>query len=54
MSVLALGLVLLQAAAATPSPAPSPTPRPATAGPRTLQDFARERKLAGAAKGKAK
>jgi len=52
VSVLAFGLVLLQAAAATPSPAPSPTPRPATAGPRTLQDFARERKLAGAAKGK--
>jgi hypothetical protein len=49
---LALGLVLLQAAAATPSPAPTPTPRPASAGPRTLQDVARERKLAGASKGK--
>lgn len=54
MSVLALGLVLLQAAAATPSPAPTPTPspRPSVAGPRTLQDVARERKLAGAQKGK--
>ena len=57
MNVLALGFVLLQAAAATPTPAPAsvsptPTPRPA-AGPRTLQDVARERKLAGGVKGKA-
>jgi hypothetical protein len=57
VSVLALGLVLLQAAAATPTPAPTsapptPTARPA-AGPRTLQDVARERKLAGGVKGKA-
>ena len=54
VSVLALGLVLLQAAAATPSPAPTPTPtpRPSVAGPRTLQDVARERQLAGAQKGK--
>lgn len=56
MSVLVLGLVLLQAAAATPTPvavfAPTPTPRPSVAGPRTLQDVARERKLAGAQKGK--
>lgn len=52
MSLLALGLVLLQASAATPSPGPTPapTPRPA-AGPRTLQDVARERRLGGA-KGK--
>ncbi len=46
----ALGLVLFQAAAATPAPTtaptPTPTPRPAAAGPRTLQDFARERRLA--------
>lgn len=53
MTAVALALVLLQAAAATPTPVPTPTPRPATAGPRTLQDFARERKLAGASKGKA-
>jgi len=54
VSMLALGLILLQAAAATPSPAPTPTPspRPSVAGPRTLQDVARERKLAGAQKGK--
>jgi hypothetical protein len=52
LSSLALALVLMQAAAATPSPAPTPTPRPAAAGPRTLQDVARERKLSGAAKGK--
>jgi hypothetical protein len=54
VSFLALGLVLLQAAAATPSPAPTPTPtpRPSVAGPRTLQDVARERKLGGAQKGK--
>lgn len=51
MSVIALGLVLLQAAAATPSPEPTPTRRPAAAGPRTLQDVARERKLASS-KGK--
>jgi hypothetical protein len=58
VSALALGFVLLQAAAATPTPAPAsvsptPTPRPAAAGPRTLQDVARERKLAGGVKGKA-
>ena len=56
MSFLGIGLVLLQAAAATPSPAPTPTttptPRASVAGPRTLQDIARERKLAGAQKGK--
>jgi hypothetical protein len=54
VSALALGFVLLQAAAAIPSPAPTPTPspRPPVTGPRTLQDVARERKLAGAQKGK--
>jgi hypothetical protein len=51
LTALALSLVLLQAAAAAPSPAPTPTPRPSAAGPRTLQDVARERKLANA-KGK--
>lgn len=47
MSALALALVLLQAAAATPAAAPTstPTPRPVPAGPRTLQDVARERRL---------
>jgi hypothetical protein len=47
---LALGFVLLQAAAATPAPStptPTPTPRRATAGPRTLQDVARDLKLGG-------
>lgn len=43
--MIVLAFVLLQAAAATPTPAPTPTPRPATAGPRTLQDVARELKL---------
>jgi hypothetical protein len=54
VSLLALSLVLLQAAAATPSPAPTPTPtpRPASAGPRTLQDVARELRLGGGGKGK--
>ncbi len=56
MSLLALSLVLMQAAAATPAaeptPTPTPTPRPAFAGPRTLQDVARERRLSGATKGK--
>ncbi len=54
MSVLALGFVLLQAAAAAPSPeaTPAPTPRPVSAGPRTLQDVARERRLGAGAKGK--
>ncbi len=56
MSLLAIGLVLLQAAAATPpspDPAqtPTPTPRPASAGPRTLQDVARERRLGAGSKG---
>ncbi|HVO49720.1 MAG TPA: hypothetical protein VMV60_01910 [Thermoanaerobaculia bacterium] len=55
MSFLALGLVLLQAAAATPAPqptlTPTPTPRPASAGPRTLQDVARERRLGTGGKG---
>lgn len=54
MSLAAVGLVLLQAAAATPAatPVPTPTPRPVYAGPRTLQDVARERRLGGASKGK--
>lgn len=54
MSALAVALVLLQTTAATPSPAPSPTPtpRPVSAGPRTLQDVARERRLRAGAKGK--
>jgi hypothetical protein len=55
VSLLALGVVLFQAAAATPTPVPAatrtPTPRPVSAGPRTLQDVARERRLSGA-KGK--
>ncbi len=52
MSLLAIGLVLLQAAAAAPaSPEPTPTPRPASAGPRTLQDVARERRLGAGSKG---
>lgn len=50
MSLPALALVLLQAAAATPVPTagatPTPTPRPVSSGPRTLQDLARERRLA--------
>jgi len=49
-----LALVLFQAAAATPSPTPgatpTPTPRSAAAGPRTLQDVARERRLVGGTK----
>ncbi len=54
MSALALALVLFQVAAAapTPAPTPTPTPRPVSAGPRTLQDVARELKLSGAKKGK--
>ena len=53
MSLVAIGLVLLQAAAAapTPEPTPTPTPRPASAGPRTLQDVARERRLGAGGKG---
>ena len=54
MTPFALALVLFQAAAATPTPTPTPTPAPtpATAGPRTLQDVARERRLStGKAKG---
>ncbi len=54
MSLVAIGLVLLQAAAATPpspEPTPTPTPRPASAGPRTLQDVARERRLGTGSKG---
>lgn len=53
MSLVAIGLVLLQAVAATPSPqpTPTPTPRPASAGPRTLQDVARERRLSTGSKG---
>lgn len=56
MTLFALSLVLLQAAAATPvpsaEPTPTPTPRPAYAGPRTLQDVARERRLSAGAKTK--
>jgi hypothetical protein len=56
VSLFALAFVLLQAAAATPAaePAPTrtPTPRPVSAGPRTLQDVARERRLSGGARGK--
>jgi hypothetical protein len=53
LSLLAIGLVLLQAAASAPSPepTPTPTPRPASAGPRTLQDVARERRLGVGGKG---
>jgi hypothetical protein len=55
LSFLALGLVLFQAAAVAPTPeptpTPTPTPRPASAGPRTLQDVARERRLGAGGKG---
>jgi hypothetical protein len=60
VSLLALTLVLLQTAAATPAadrtptpaPTPTPTPRPVSAGPRTLQDVARDLRLGAAGKGK--
>ena len=55
MNLFAIGLVLVQAASATPAteptPAPTQTPRPASAGPRTLQDVARERRLGAGGKG---
>lgn len=54
MSALALALLLVAAAegpAPTPAATPTPTPRPATATPRTLQELARERRLATKGKG---
>jgi hypothetical protein len=51
VTLVALSLVLLQAAAATPTPEATPTPRPVAAGPRTLQDVARERRLNAGSKG---
>ena len=49
---LAAFAFLLQTAAVTPTPEATPTPKPVSAGPRTLQDVARERRLTTAGKGK--